>query len=105
MRARAPYARQPSVFELDASVYAPDSTTIDLYLSPFDWAPFRSTKAAIKLHTLLDLRGSMPTFIHISDGKPHDVNVPDILPVDAGAFLRVDRGYADSTRLYAMGQH
>ena len=104
VRARALYADQPSVLDLDASVYALDSTTIDLCLSLFDWAPFRSTKAAVKLHTLLDLRGSIPTFIHISDGKLHDVNVLDILPVEAGAFYVMDRGYLDFTRLYAMHQ-
>ena len=70
----------------------------------FDWAPFRSTKAAIKLHTLLDLRGSIPAFIHISDGKLHDVNMVDILPVKAGAFYVMDRGYVDFERLYAMHQ-
>ena len=104
VRARALYAQEPSVLELDASVYALDSTTIDLCLSLFDWAPFRSTKAAVKLHTLLDLRGSIPTFIHINDGKLHDVNVLDILPVEAGAFYVMDRGYLDFTRLYAMHQ-
>lgn len=103
-RAKALYAQDPSVLELDASVYALDSTTIDLCLSLFDWAPFRSTKAAIKLHTLLDLRGSIPTFLHISDGKLHDVNVLDILPIEAGAFYVMDRGYLDFTRLYAMHQ-
>jgi len=103
-RARALYAQEPSVLDLDASVYALDSTTIDLCLSLFDWAPFRSTKAAIKLHTLLDLRGAIPTFIHISDGKLHDINVLDILPVEAGAFYVMDRGYLDFTRLYAMHQ-
>jgi IS4 transposase len=92
------------VLDLDASVYALDSTTIDLCLSLFDWAPFRSTKAAVKMHTLLDLRGMIPTFIHISDGKLHDVNVLDILPVDAGAFYVMDRGYVDFERLYAMHQ-
>jgi hypothetical protein len=102
VRARALYAEEPSVLELDASVYALDSTTIDLCL--FDWAPFRSTKAAIKLHTLLDLRGAIPAFIHISDGKLHDVNVLDILPVEAGAFYVMDRGYVDFTRLYTMHQ-
>ena len=102
--AKALYAQDPSVLELDASVYALDSTTIDLCLSLFDWAPFRSTKAAIKLHTLLDLRGSIPTFLHISDGKLHDVNVLDILPIEAGAFYVMDRGYVDFTRLYAMHQ-
>ncbi len=104
VRARALYADQPSVLDLDASVYALDSTTIDLCLSLFEWAPFRSTKAAVKLHTLLDLRGSIPTFIHISDGKLHDVNVLDILPVEAGAFYVMDRGYLDFARLYAMHQ-
>ncbi|HKI02209.1 MAG TPA: IS4 family transposase [Thermoanaerobaculia bacterium] len=103
-RAKALYAQDPSVLELDASVYALDSTTIDLCLSLFDWAPFRSTKAAIKLHTLLDLRGSIPTFLHISNGKLHDVNVLDILPIEAGAFYVMDRGYVDFTRLYAMHQ-
>jgi hypothetical protein len=103
-RAKALYAQDPSVLELDASVYALDSTTIDLCLSLFDWAPFRSTKAAVKLHTLLDLRGSIPTFLHISDGKLHDVNVLDILPIEAGAFYVMDRGYVDFTRLYAMHQ-
>jgi Domain of unknown function (DUF4372)/Transposase DDE domain len=103
-RAKALYAQDPSVLDLDASVYALDSTTIDLCLSLFDWAPFRSTKAAVKLHTLLDLRGSIPTFLHISDGKLHDVNVLDILPLEAGAFYVMDRGYVDFTRLYAMHQ-
>lgn len=103
-RAKALYAQDPSVLELEASVYALDSTTIDLCLSLFDWAPFRSTKAAVKLHTLLDLRGSIPTFLHISDGKLHDVNVLDILPIEAGAFYVMDRGYVDFTRLYAMHQ-
>jgi Domain of unknown function (DUF4372)/Transposase DDE domain len=103
VRARALYA-QDSVLDLDASVYALDSTTIDLCLSLFEWAPFRSTKAAIKLHTLLDLRGAIPAFIHISDGKLHDVNVLDILPVEAGAFYVMDRGYVDFARLYAMHQ-
>jgi uncharacterized protein DUF4372/DDE family transposase len=103
-RAKALYAQDPSVLEPDASVYALDSTTIDLCLSLFDWAPFQSTKAAVKLHTLLDLRGSIPTFLHISDGKLHDVNVLDILPIEAGAFYVMDRGYLDFTRLYAMHQ-
>ena len=103
VRARALYA-QDSVLELDASVYALDATTIDLCLSLFEWAPFRSTKAAIKLHTLLDLRGAIPAFIHISDGKLHDVNVLDILPVEPGAFYVMDRGYLDFERLYAMHQ-
>ena len=104
VRARALYAQEPSMLELDASVYALDSTTIDLCLSLFDWAPFQATKAAVKLHTLLDLRGAIPTFILISDGKLHDVNVLDILPVEAGAFYVMDRGYVDFARLYAMHQ-
>ena len=104
VRARALYVHEPSVLDLDASVYALDSTTIDLCLSLFEWAPFRSTKAAVKLHTLLDLRGAIPTFIHVSDGTLHDVNVLDILPVDAGAFYVMDRGYLDFSRLYAMHQ-
>ena len=104
VRARTLYAQDPAVLDIDASVYALDSTTIDLCLSLFGWAPFRSTKAAIKLHTLLDLRGAIPAFIHISDGKLHDVNVLDILPLEAGAFYVMDRGYVDFARLYAMHQ-
>lgn len=73
-------------------------------LSLFDWAPFRFTKAAIKLHTLLDLRGNIPSFIHISDGKMGDINVLDILPMEAGAFYIMDRGYLDFARLYTMHQ-
>ena len=103
-RARTLYAEDSSVLGLDTSVYALDSTTIDLCLSLFDWAPFRSTKAAIKLHTLLDLRGAIPAFIHISDGKMHDVNVLDILLVEAGCFYIMDRGYLDFARLYSMHQ-
>ena len=90
-RARELYAKDQLDLELDATVYALDSTTIDLCLSLFDWAPFRSTKAAVKLHTLLDLRGPIPAFIHVSDGKMGDVNVLDILPVEAGAFYVMDR--------------
>jgi hypothetical protein len=103
-RARTLYAEEPAILELDTDVYALDSTTIDLCLSLFDWAPFRSTKAAIKLHTLLDLRGAIPAFIHISDGKLHDVNVLDILPLEAGAFYVMDRGYLDFERLHAVHQ-
>jgi hypothetical protein len=90
--------------ELDNTVYALDSSTIDLCLSLFSWAPFRSTKAAIKLHTLLDLRGAIPAFIHISDGKLHDVNVLDMLVIEAGAFYVMDRGYVDFARLHALQQ-
>ena len=103
-RARKLYANESLGVELDNTVYALDSSTIDLCLSVFDWAPFRSTKAAIKLHTLLDLRGAIPAFIHVSHGKLHDVNVLDILPVEAGAFYVMDRGYVDFKRLYAMHQ-
>lgn len=101
-RARKLYARESLSFDLDATVYALDATVIDLCLSLFDWAPFRKAKGAIKLHTLLDLRGNIPAFIHISDGKMHDVNVLDILPIEAGAFYIMDRGYVDYERLYQL---
>jgi hypothetical protein len=97
--ARRLYANDPLALELDDTVYALDSTTIDLCLSVFPWAPFRSTKAAVKLHTLLDLRGSIPSFIFISDGKMHDVNILDRLVPEAGAFYVMDRGYVDFQRL------
>jgi hypothetical protein len=97
--ARRLYADDPLALELDETVYALDSTTIDLCLSVFPWAPFRSTKAAVKLHTLLDLRGNIPSFIFISDGKMHDVNVLDQLLPEAGAFYIMDRGYVDFERL------
>jgi transposase len=103
-RARDLYAKESLDIDLDATVYALDATTIDLCLSLFDWAPFRSTKAAVKMHTLLDLRGAIPAFIHISDGKMHEVNVLDFLPVEAGAFYVMDRGYLDFARLYKMHQ-
>jgi hypothetical protein len=103
-RARGLYAKDALNIEFDATVYALDATTIDLCLSLFDWAPFRTTKAAVKMHTLLDLRGSIPAFIHVSDGKMHEVNVLDILPVEAGAFYVMDRGYLDFARLYNMHQ-
>lgn len=103
-RARELYAKEPLGIDLDATVYALDATTIDLCLSLFDWAPFRSTKAAVKMHTLLDLRGAIPAFIHISDGKMHEVNVLDFLPVEAGAFYVMDRGYLDFARLYKLHQ-
>jgi Domain of unknown function (DUF4372)/Transposase DDE domain len=97
--ARRLYADDPLTLELDDTVYALDSTTIDLCLSVFPWAPFQSTKAAVKLHTLLDLRGNIPTFIFISDGKMHDVNILDQLLPEAGAFYVMDRGYVDFERL------
>jgi hypothetical protein len=81
-----------------------DATTIDLCLSLFPWATFRSTKAAVRLHTLLDLRGNIPTFIHISDGRTHEINVLDMLIAEAGAFYVMDRGYLDFSRLFALHQ-
>ena len=103
-RARKLYDGEDLGLELTNTVYALDASTIDLCLSLFDWAPFRATKAAIKLHTLLDLRGTIPAFIHISDGKMHDVKVLDILPIEAGAFYVMDRGYLDFSRHYQMHQ-
>lgn len=98
--ARQLYADNGFGVELKNTVYALDSTTIDLCLSVFPWAHFKQTKAAIKLHTLLDLRGNIPTFIHLSDGKLHDVHVLDELFAEAGAFYIMDRGYLDFARLY-----
>lgn len=100
--ARRLYAEEPFGVNLKDTVYALDASTIDLCLSVFPWAPFRSTKAAIKLHTLLDLRGNIPTFIHISDGKLHDVNVLDLLLPESGAFYVMDRGYIDFERLHRL---
>jgi len=108
--ARTHYANEPANSELaslmGATVYALDSTTIDLCLSIFNWAPFRTTKAAIKLHTLIDLKGSIPSFIHISDGKMHDVRVLDLLCeqgyMEAGAFYVMDKAYVDFARLYKL---
>ena len=102
--ARPLYANEALGLELDSTVYALDATTIYLCLSVFPWACFRQTKAAIKLHTLLDLQGNIPTFIHISDGKLHDVNVLDILLPESGAFYVMDRGYLDYERLYHLNQ-
>ena len=100
--ARRLYIDEPFGVDLKDTVYALDSTTIDLCLAMFPWAPFRSTKAAIKLHTLIDLRGNIPSFIHISDGKLHDVNVLDQLLPEPGAFYVMDRGYVDFERLYRL---
>ncbi|MCR6732707.1 MAG: IS4 family transposase [Afipia sp.] len=100
--ARRLYAGEPFGVDLKDTVYALDASTIDLCLSVFPWAPFRSTKAAIKLHTLLDLRGNIPTFLHISDGKLHDVNVLDLLVPEPGAFYVMDRGYIDFERLHCL---
>ena len=104
LRARELYSTEPLAVELDATVYALDATTIDLCLSLFEWAPFRKAKAAVKMHTLLDLRGAIPAFIHISDGKMGDVKVLDMLPFEAGAFYVMDRGYLDFRRLRKMHQ-
>jgi len=98
--ARKLYLDEGFGVDLDNTVYALDASTIDLCLSVFPWAPFRQTKAAVKLHTLLDLRGNIPTFIHISDGKLHDVNALDLLIPEPGAFYIMDRGYLDFARLY-----
>ncbi len=100
--ARPLYADEDLGLDLDNTVYALDASTIDLCLSLFPWALFRSTKSAVKLHTLLDLRGNIPTFIHISDGKLHDVNVLDILLPEPAAFYIMDRGYVDFERLFAL---
>ncbi len=100
--ARNLYINEDLGLDLDNTVYALDASTIDLCLSVFPWATFRQTKAAVKLHTLLDLRGNIPTFIHITDGKVHDVNVLDILIPEPGAFYIMDRGYVDFKRLHTM---
>jgi len=101
-QARALYASEDLGLELSNTVYALDSTTIDLCLSVFPWAHFRTTKAAVKMHTLLDLRGSIPSFIHVSDGKLHDVHALDLLTPEAGAIYVMDRGYVDFARLHRL---
>jgi hypothetical protein len=98
--ARRLYTTEPFGVDLKETVYALDSTTVDLCLTLFPWAPFRETKAAVKLHTLLDLRGNIPTFLHISDGTLHDVNLLDLLLPEAGAFYVMDRAYIDFERLF-----
>ncbi|MHB1591051.1 MAG: IS4 family transposase [Sulfuricella sp.] len=100
--ARKLYAEDSFGLELTHTVYALDSTTIDLCLALFPWARFRKHKGAVKLHTLLDLRGNIPAFIHISDGKLHDVNILDQIAFEAGSFYVMDRGYIDFARLYAL---
>jgi len=102
--ARDLYKTETFLADLDETVYALDSTTIDLCLSMFPWATFRKSKGAIKLHTLLDLRGNIPTFIHISDGKLHDVNALDLITLEPGAFYVMDRGYVDFERLATINQ-
>ncbi len=103
-QARTLYAEEDLGLELSNTVYALDSTTIDLCLSLFPWAPFRKTRAAIKMHTLLDLRGNIPGFIHVSDGKLHDVNVLDELIPEPAAIYVMDRAYLDYTRLFRLHQ-
>ena len=102
--ARKLYAEDDFGIELTHTVYALDSTTIDLCLALFPWARFRKHKGAVKLHTLLDLRGNIPTFIHISEGKLHDVNILDQMAFEAGSFYVMDRGYIDFARLYVLHQ-
>src|SRR5580704_17451003 len=100
--ARPLYLHDPIRVELDQSLYALDSTTIDLCLSLFPWAKFRKHKGAVKMHTLLDLHGNIPTFIGITDGNVHDVNILDQILPEAGAFYVMDRGYVDFERLYVF---
>ncbi|MDZ4063794.1 MAG: IS4 family transposase [Coriobacteriia bacterium] len=102
VRARALYADDPFGVEIEHTAYALDSTTIDLCLALFPWAHFRTHKAAVKMHTLIDLRGNIPVFIRITDGKAHDVNILDQLPPEPGAFYVMDRGYVDFQRLYRL---
>lgn len=102
VRARALYAHDPFGVEIQHTAYALDSTTINLCLALFPWARFRAHKAAVKMHTLIDLRGNIPVFIHITDGKAHDVNILDQLPPEPGAFYVMDRGYVDFERLYRL---
>jgi hypothetical protein len=104
VQARKLYLGDSFGIELENTTYALDSTTIDLCLSLFPWALFRTTKSAVKMHTLLDLRGNIPSFIHISDGKLGDVNVLDILVLEPGAIYVIDRGYLDFARLYTLHQ-
>ena len=103
-QARKLYAKEDLGLELANTVYALDSTTIDLCLSVFPWAHFRTTKAAVKMHTLLDLRGNIPSFIHVSDGKLADVHALDLLVPEPGAIYVMDRAYVDFARLHAMHQ-
>src|ERR1700687_1364466 len=103
-QARKLYAGEDLGLDLKNTVYALDSTTIDLCLSVFPWAHFRSTKSAVKMHTLLDLRGNIPSFIHISEGKLHDVHALDMLIPEPGAIYVMDRGYIDFARLYTLHQ-
>jgi hypothetical protein len=102
--ARKLYEADRFAVELEQTVYALDTTTIDLCLSVFPWARFRRAKAAVRMHTLLDLRGNIPSFVHISDGKMHEVNVLDILVPEAGSFYIMDRGFTDFSRWFSLHQ-
>jgi hypothetical protein len=102
VQARRVYVNEDLGFDLANTVYALDSTTIDLCLAVFPWAHFRTTKAAVEMHTLLDLRGHIPSFIHVSDGKLHDVHALDVLLPEAGAIYVMDRGYVDFARLHVL---
>ena len=104
-KARTLYANEDFGLQLNREVYALDSTTIDLCLSLFPWAKFRKHKAAVKVHTLMDLKGSIPTFIRITDGKVHDVNILDCLVLEPGAIYVMDRGYLDFARLFTFTQN
>ena len=104
-QARRLYAGNALAVMLEETVYALDSTTVDLCMTLFPWAKFRRRKAAVKLHTLLDLRGNIPTFVHVSHRKVHDVTVLDHLPIKPGAFYVMDRGYVDFARLHRFTQH
>jgi hypothetical protein len=103
-QARRLYAGDAFGADLDNTVYALDTTTIDLSLKVFPWAHFRTTKAAVKMHTQIDLRGNIPSFIHVSDGKMHEVNVLDLITPEAGSFTIMDRGFLDFARLYRLTQ-
>ena len=103
-QARRLYADDAFAVDLDNSVYALDTTTIDLSLKVFPWAHFRTTKAAVKMHTQIDLRGNIPSFIHVSDGKMHEVNVLDLMTPEGGSFTIMDRGFLDFARLYRLTQ-
>jgi hypothetical protein len=101
-KAKELYKDEKLFDELDETIYALDSTTIDLCMTLFPWAKFRKTKSAIKLHTLLNLQNNIPSFIHITDGSVHDVNVLDILITEIGAYYIIDKGYIDYERLYSL---
>ncbi len=103
-QARRLYADDAFAVDLDNTVYALDTTTIDLSLKVFPWAHFRKAKAAVKMHTQIDLRGNIPSFIHVSDGKMHEVNVLDLMTPEPGSFSIMDRGFLDFARLYRLTQ-